>query len=90
MNIKITIKNALTQVKEIESTITVVDEVIVDNMHRIFCESFPDSFVNFKMDDGSWIAGQPYNMAADERRVAAGQMAWEDYSQKWYPMPDKK
>ena len=86
----ITIKNALTQVKEIESTITLMDEVIVDHVHRIFCESFPDSFVNFKMDDGGFIAGQPYNMAADERLVAEGQMEWDAYVAKWYPAPTEK
>ncbi len=90
MNIKITIKNALTQVKELDFTAVVVEGADVDYMHKGYSEAYPDSFVNFKMDDGSWIAGQPYNMAADERRVAAGQMAWEAYSQKWYPMPDKK
>mgnify|MGYP006276160969 CR=1 FL=1 len=85
MNIKITIKNALTGVKELDFTAIVVEGADVDYMHKGYSEAYPDSFVNFKMDDGGFIAGQPYNMAADERAHEQGLLSWNDYLKRWYP-----
>ena len=90
MNIKITIKNAFTKVTELDFTAVVVDSADVDYMHKGYCEAYPDSFVNFKMDDGGFIAGQPRNMAKDEILQAAGLMEWDDYMAKWYPTLTKK
>ena len=90
MNMKITIKNALTKVTEVDILVELRSEDNVDNIHRILSEVFPDSFVNFKMDDGGWIAGQPRNMAKDEILQAAGLMEWDAYVAKWYPTPVEK
>ena len=84
MNIRITIKNALTNVVEQDFTDTVA-EADVDSMHKFFREAYPNSFVNFKMDDGGFIAGQPYNMAKDEYAHEQGLITWNQYLMKWYP-----
>ena len=90
MNMHITIKNALTGVKEVDILAPLKSEDQVDRIHAVLSSVFPDSFVNLNMGERGWIAGQPYNMAADERRVADGQMEWEAYVAKWYPTPIEK
>ena len=82
--IKITIQNALTQIKELDFTAVVVEGADVDYMHKGYSEAYPDSFVNFKMEDGGFIAGQPLNMAKDEQRYDNGEISWKDYCDKWY------
>ena len=89
-DIRITIKNALTGTVEKDFTATVVDGADLDYMHKGYSEAYPDSFVNFKMDDGGFIAGQPLNMAKDEILQAAGLMEWDAYVAKWYPAPIEK
>jgi hypothetical protein len=84
-DIRITIKNALTGTVEKDFTATVVDAADLDYMHKGYREAYPDSFVNFKMDDGGFIYGQPHNMAADERRYEKGTISWQGYIEKWYP-----
>jgi hypothetical protein len=90
MDIKITVKNVFTKQVELDFIATVVDGADVDYMHKGYSEAYPDSFVNFNMGERGWIAGQPYNMAADERRLEQGLITWEAYSRKWYPTPDEK
>lgn len=85
MEIKITIKNALTKLTELEVVAPLRPEENVDNIHRILSEGYPDCFVNISVSDGSFIAGQPYNMAADERRLEKGTITWQGYLEKWYP-----
>lgn len=83
MEVKVKIKNALTKAVEMDTTVRMNENL--DNMHRLLCEAYPDSFVNFSVSDGSFYAGQPYNMAADERAHAEGRLSWNDYLKKWYP-----
>jgi len=84
MNIHITAKNAFTKRMELEVLTQMNEDENVDNIHKILSETFPDCFVNFDMGERGFIAGQPHNMAADERSLYAGLISWEDYVAKWY------
>jgi hypothetical protein len=87
MEVKIKITNAFTQAVEMDTTVRMNENL--DNMHRLLCEAYPDSFVNFYNSDRGincgFIFGQPYNMAADERAHAEGRLTWNDYLKRWYP-----
>jgi hypothetical protein len=85
-DIRITIKNALTGTVEKDFTATVVAGADLDYMHKGYSEAYPDSLVNFNMGERGFIAGQPHNMAADERRLEKGTISWQGYIEKWYPM----
>jgi hypothetical protein len=85
MNIKITAKNAFTKLTELEFAAPLRKEDNVDNIHRILSEGFPDCFVNISMSDGSFIAGQPHNMAKDGELWKEGRISWEEYATKWCP-----
>jgi hypothetical protein len=91
MNIKITIENAITKIKEID-VITEKKTSVIGNewydlniVHDILSKVFPDSFVNISTDNGDFICGQPYNMIEDERAWEQGVITWEKYMEKWYP-----
>ena len=88
MNIKIRIVNALTDVVEVDNTVVVEDrpdatEIAEANWNALM-EMFPDSHVNFVLDNGGFFMGMPSNMRKDELLVETGLMEWEDYTRKWY------
>lgn len=81
MNIKVSIKNALTGEVVVDHTINVDStfEVTKKN-HEIMAHAYPDCHVNFEMDNGDFIYGVPVNMERDEL-----ELSFEDYCAKWYP-----
>jgi hypothetical protein len=60
--------------------------------HKEISKEHPDSFINFVEPEGefsgtmpSFICGQADNMKADERKLDAGLISWDQYTRKWYP-----
>jgi hypothetical protein len=81
MNIKVSIKNALTGEVVVDHTINVDSTFeITKKNHEIMAHAYPDCHVNFVMDNGDFIYGIPVNMERDER-----ELSFEDYCAKWYP-----
>ena len=83
MNVTVKITNAITKVVEMDLTVRMNENL--DNMHRLLCEAYPDSFVNFTVDNGDFICGQPHNMAKDGDLWKEGRISWEEYATKWCP-----
>lgn len=62
-----------------------VEEGSEDAVHTAISKENPDNWVNFVWENGSFIAGVPYNMTRDERLMDAGLLTWDEYKAKWYP-----
>lgn len=85
--ISIKIKNEITGVVEVDSTIVVdkYDNDIISANHKAFSQIFPDSCVNFSWNnDTSFIFGRPYNQVLDESKMERGEMSDTEYAEKWY------
>ena len=80
--LRITVTNTnFERIKDISFEYDMTD---IHDMHRLMSEAYPDCFVNFTLADGSFICGQPLNMAKDEQAVKDETMTWEEYEEKWY------
>ena len=75
-----------TNFKRIKDVSFEYDMTDLNDLHRLMCEAYPDCFVNFTLADGSFICGQPLNMAKDDQAVKDETMTWEEYKEKWYTM----
>ncbi len=86
MNIHIKITNAITGQVETDNTVTILDYdyAIAEANHKCMVQAFPDSCVNFFMDNGDFICGMPYNQMMDEEAMDVGLMTWAEYYDKWY------
>jgi hypothetical protein len=85
MTIKIKVTNFLTNEVEIENEIQVTSTMeTVKNNHEVFRGAYPDSQVDFIIDDDNFIISPPLNMMKDEALVDQGLMSESVYSKKWY------
>lgn len=85
MNIKIKVINFLTNEVEIDAERKITSNwKTVQHNHNVFRGAYPDSQVNFYVDDKNFIFSPPLNMEQDEIAYNEGRMTWNDYVGKWY------
>ena len=86
MTIKIFVFDHITKETIIDSAMEINSLTwdIVEANHEKFRQMYPDSQVNFVIDDYNFLMSPPLNQDRDELAWEDGRMTWKDFSNKWY------